>query len=294
MAENVVINAASEWRRKYAQRLATIYTLNPRVRAVVLGGSAARGYADRYSDIELGVIWDTAPTDAERMEAIKQAAGTNWRLDAYDSAHDVWIEDYTVHGVTIDVVHRTTAMTQRLIEDVVQRHDITPFKQALVAAIRDAVPLQGIEIVQRWQTQIRSYPDALMVAMVDQYLLFNPWWSVEVFAERGEFVLVPQILCIASDRLVTGLAAINRIYYPGSKWLSKLLGSLLVAPPQFGERLHQCFRAQPVDAVQLMAQLIEDTFDLAQAHVPRIDWQARRELFRRRRLPVDAPLITYG
>jgi predicted nucleotidyltransferase len=288
------MNAASEWRRTYAQRLATVYTKNPRVQAVLLGGSAARGFADRYSDIELGVMWNGAPTDAERIQVIEQADGFDWNLDTYNAAADVWIEDYTVHGVTIDVVHRTTESTQRLISDVVQRHDITPFKQVLVAAIRDAVPFHGIEIVQRWQKELQPYPDALMVSMVDHYLQFNPWWSVEVFAERGEFVLVPQILCVASDRLVAGLTAINRLYYPGSKWLLNLLASLSLAPPQFAERLHQCFRADPTDGVHFMAQLIEDTFDIAEAHVPSIDWSTRRELFRRCRLPIDTPLVPNG
>ncbi len=47
------------------------------------------------------------------------------------------------------------------------------------------------------------------------------------------------------------------------------------------------------NAVQLMEQLIEDTFDIAEAHVPTIDWRVRRQLFRRRRLPVDKPLVIY-
>jgi predicted nucleotidyltransferase len=288
------MNAASEWRRVYAQRLAMVYIKNPRVQVVLLGGSAARGFADRYSDIELGVMWDGAPTNAERIQAIEQADGINWNLDGHDAAADVWIEDYTLHGVTIDVVHRTTEATQRLISDVVERYDITPFKQALVAAIRDAVPFQGVEIVQRWQKELQPYPHALMVSMADHYLQFNPWWSVEVFAERGEFVLVPQILCVASDRLVAGLTAINRLYYPGGKWLPKLLTSLSLAPPQFGDRLHQCFHAHPTDAVHIMAQLIEDTFNVAEAHVPSIDWSARRGMFRRRRLSIDMPSVTYG
>ena len=61
------MNAASQWRHNLAHPLAPIYAANPHVAAVLLGGSTARGHADRYSDIELGVFWHQPPTDAERL-----------------------------------------------------------------------------------------------------------------------------------------------------------------------------------------------------------------------------------
>jgi hypothetical protein len=35
-------------------------------------GSTAHGHADRYSDIEIGVFWNRAPTDDERRIAAGQ------------------------------------------------------------------------------------------------------------------------------------------------------------------------------------------------------------------------------
>jgi len=55
--------AASQWRRKIAQNIGSVYAGNRKVAAVILGGSTARGHADRYSDIELGVFWHTPPAD---------------------------------------------------------------------------------------------------------------------------------------------------------------------------------------------------------------------------------------
>ena len=42
---------------------------------MLLGGSVARGQADRYSDIELSVVWREPPTEADRAAAISAAAG---------------------------------------------------------------------------------------------------------------------------------------------------------------------------------------------------------------------------
>jgi hypothetical protein len=42
---------------------------------VLVGGSVARGFADRYSDIEIGVFWDTLPSIEERAAARERAGG---------------------------------------------------------------------------------------------------------------------------------------------------------------------------------------------------------------------------
>ena len=68
-------NAASTTRRDFAEQVADAYTGNPAVAAVLLGGSAARGHADRYSDIELFVVWREPPTETDRAAAIAAAGG---------------------------------------------------------------------------------------------------------------------------------------------------------------------------------------------------------------------------
>jgi len=60
-------NAASQWRREIGETIGAAYAGNGKVAAVILGGSTARGHADRYSDIELGVFWHTPPADIEHL-----------------------------------------------------------------------------------------------------------------------------------------------------------------------------------------------------------------------------------
>lgn len=44
-----------------AQQLVLHYTVNPNVCAVLIGGSVARGSADAYSDLEIGVFGTSRP-----------------------------------------------------------------------------------------------------------------------------------------------------------------------------------------------------------------------------------------
>src|SRR5438128_720717 len=75
------MNDASRWRQALARQIAPAYAADPKVAAVVgdgrlpVGGSSARGHADRHSDIEIGVFWHEPPADAERRAAVEQMGG---------------------------------------------------------------------------------------------------------------------------------------------------------------------------------------------------------------------------
>lgn len=88
------MNDASQWRYKLAQQVAPIYAANPHVAAVLVGGSTARGHADRFSDIELGVFWHQEPTDSDRQVEANHINGELVALYPYDEAEEVWCDDY--------------------------------------------------------------------------------------------------------------------------------------------------------------------------------------------------------
>jgi len=278
---------ASQWRLHLARQLAPVYAAHPHVQAIILGGSAAAGYADRYSDIEIGVFWDRPPSDDERQELAAHAGGDQLTLDPYDLEQDVGIEDYYVDQANIDLVHRTVAGTDRLIADVLDQFDSTLHKQTLIHALRHAVPLRDAPMLTQWHQRTDTYPDALRRAVVDHQLRFKPWWSVEVLAERQSLIIVNYALCMVADRLLAALGAINRQYYAGNKWLPQSVARLKLAPPMFGDRLTQCFTGTVGDRVAMAAALVEETFDLAEQQVPDLDIAAHRATFRTRRLPVD-------
>ena len=84
------MTGGSSWRLLLAQALAKQYALLPGVDALFLGGSTARGQADRYSDIELSILWAVPPTEQERAEVIKQLGGDLHFLSAYNDDEAIW------------------------------------------------------------------------------------------------------------------------------------------------------------------------------------------------------------
>ena len=55
------MNNASKWRLELVSPIASLYAKNLKVAAVIVSGSTARGHADKYSDIEIGVFWKEPP-----------------------------------------------------------------------------------------------------------------------------------------------------------------------------------------------------------------------------------------
>src|SRR5438046_2577630 len=126
------MNEASRWRLTLAQRIAQAYAQDPNVDAVAVLGSVSRGCADRFSVIE-------------------RVGGTDWRPSPYNEQIEGWEEEYHLDGVKIDPGHFVTQTMERLIADVVDRHDVSLSKQNSVSAIQHAIPLHGGALIGRWQ-----------------------------------------------------------------------------------------------------------------------------------------------
>src|SRR5258708_12238050 len=69
----------SRWRYGLAQQIASHAHANPKVAAVLVEGSVARGDADRFSDLDLAVFWAEPPTVQERRDIVIRAAGRDRR-----------------------------------------------------------------------------------------------------------------------------------------------------------------------------------------------------------------------
>jgi predicted nucleotidyltransferase len=64
------LNSSSRWRIDLAQQISRSYSDHPHIKAIMVVGSAAYGWADDYSDIDLTIVWDTVPDPNERTRLI--------------------------------------------------------------------------------------------------------------------------------------------------------------------------------------------------------------------------------
>ena len=284
----------SSWRIALARKIAPVYAAHPEVEAAFVLGSAARGFADQYSDIEIAFIW-AQPPSAEALQSLAQkAGGKQYEPGPYEEARQAWAEQFYVEAIKIETAHWTHQTIDSIVADVVERYDVSQNwlifeKQATASALQHAVVLYGEAIITHWQHRLTPYPEELALAMVQKHLRFNPFGGQEMLATRGEIPLLYENHCSIIRRLLSLLCGLNRIYHSGFKWTRYLVDSMTLKPQQLFGRLEHVFQADCVSGTQELRQLIEETFDLVEAHLPQIDLQPQREIFRRPYQQWDVP-----
>ncbi len=270
-------------RRALAQIVAPEYAANPKVAAVLLAGSVARGLADQFSDIEIDIYWHAPPTDADRSAPIERAG---WTPVYRHVDENEWADGLLIEGVKVDTSQFLVSTLDRWLDAVILRADIEPEYQVRITAIQHGQPLYGADLIERWRAQTAMYPVALAHAMVAEYISFQPRELLEMLAVRDDVLLLHQNLVAAEQLILSVLMGVNRVYapHPYHKWLDWEVSQLRLAPPDLNRRLRQVLCAEPRAAVDQLHGLIEETFALIDQHLPDFDTSAARAVLGERRV----------
>lgn len=290
------MNEASRWRREIATQLAQGYIDNPKVAAVMIGGSSARGHADKYSDIEFGAFWREAPTQQDREQIVQQVAKsmpTDSRLYDYDVDYCVWSDDYIVGhdntgqpktGILVEVCNYTTDFMEQTLQGVLNDYDAREMSQNLIAGVVDCVPLHGVALLDEWKTRANTYPRELAVAVVQKYGVIDHFWRWEMFLHRGEnLMLLYQSFASVHQNVLHMLLGLNRVYYFGFKWVDVAIERLTLKPDHLAARIRRAYQVAPNEGAREVIALVEDTFNLVETHLPEVNIKRLREIFRYRR-----------
>jgi predicted nucleotidyltransferase len=265
-----------------SKRLGAIH----RIRAVVLGGSHARGRAQPGSDIDLGILYsEAAPFSIQRLrelaEVVNDTAGpvvTNF----YDWGP--WVNGgawLTIGGQRVDLLYRSLEHLERVIAAAEAgryelHYDQQPpfgfFSGTYLGEIAVCIPLfdpEGrLDLLKR---RVADYPEALRQAVVQDYL-----WSAEFglaafarkFANRSDAYGTAACLTSAVNRLVLVLFALNRKHLINDKTALAEISEFERAPREFGIRVQETLAhlgatpAELVAAVDRVAQLAREIVEL--------------------------------
>ena len=302
------MHEATEQRYTLAAQIAAHYATSPKVAAVTLAGSVARGWADHHSDIELDVYWAEPPTDADRLGMI---ASTGGQIDVFwaepPSEHelrqtfdrtggnisqlwpwepDEWSEHYYVQGISVGISGFVIPAIERHIQDVLVHHTTEDEPHIRLAALQAAVPLSGATLLRQWQTQVAEYPHGLTVALIKAQLPFDEvWWNVDMWVERKAHLPLIDVLYGMQIKILRVLCALNHIYLidPRFKWADHIIEQMTIRPDNLAARLKEVFTLEPRAAVAATWDLFMESLDVIEARVPQIDVAFVRRCYRHRR-----------
>jgi predicted nucleotidyltransferase len=273
--------------RQILERTASSLSTIAGARAVVLGGSHARGRAREDSDIDIGIYYaDSTPLD---IAAIVDLAGAlNDRPDPVVSGiygWGRWVNGgawLTIEGQRVDLLYRSLNDVERTLTDAqAGRFEIDTDQQPPFGFFGPTI-LGEVGIAQSLfdphgtvadlRVRVSPMPEALVHAVVQSHL-----WQVEFglkafapkFATVGSAYGLSGCLTRFAFSLVLTLFALNRVYLLNDKTALSEIEGFALAPEGFAARLSSTLASIGTDAhfqnaaLAAMTALFEETRNLA-------------------------------
>jgi predicted nucleotidyltransferase len=301
------MNEASQQRLERARSIAAVYASHPNVEAIVVGGSVARDTAHERSDIDLGLFWSEIAPEGERSDLIAKVGGKlRRRVDnalRYSEGNPrrqgcieiVEIEPTAAaHGLGLDLEHETVAGTERVLDQVIDKFDLSLEKQELLSVIQDGIALYGHDRVAHWREKTRRYPGELERKMVTQNLLGISRQLLEQvhWIETGDWFCLYEGYLNVGRRLLLALMALNRVWAftdnPNFGGFGPVVERFALKPERFADRLSQTLQSEALHGIEGFAALHEETLRLVEAHLPAVDTSGERGILQQLSRTVEA------
>lgn len=278
------MNDTSQRLLTLARSNADIFLNHPQVKAIGVAGSVARGQADSFSDIDMSVYYEELPSEVELKSAYEQNQGSDYRILFSDRDIGVFAEQYFIQNVKCDIGHFTLQRMKLDIEEVLEHCNPDDPMLKVMAGILEMLPLHGAELIEQWKIQVAAYPNRLAQAMVQKHLHFRGIWVVQNYGvKRGDILFFTDELLQTIKKIIGVLVGLNHIYHPINsvdfKGIKRLIDKMDIAPQNFSSRLYSLFYLDQNLAINVLGELIEETFILVETHMPEIDTTAARKYY---------------
>jgi len=241
------------------------------IRAALLVGSAGRGDADRYSDLDLLFYVDALPPD-DAVARLRKFLGGIHPVRRYERTEHATGEEFELAGVRTEVSFTTVERVEwQLDQLLVELVDVVSPRQKLLAGLAEGLALHGDELIARWQARLREYPEPFRREMIARRWRFFPLWFHEDALEHRDCELWRlDVLLDGAFDLLGVLAALNRLYFARFelKRMRDLVARMEIAPPSLADRIEALFRLPRDEATREFGLLVEETRLLVAAELP--------------------------
>jgi len=246
--------------RELAQRVAD--ALPPGVaQEVIVTGSVSRGMADAVSDIEMLVVTPEVLPLQTCFEHARAAGLTNlgtWGAQDTPARRVSGMRE----GVPLELIwwsreFAESQMSALLAGQVTSSAD----------AIFNGVALRTGGLLAEWQERLRSYPDEVAAAQIEDAAL--PWGGFAAeglltLTRPGERLALVEWMLDGALRVVRIVFALNRVWVPTTKRLALRVEPLPVKPARLAERIDEALsEPDPTRALLVLTELQLDAVELA-------------------------------
>jgi predicted nucleotidyltransferase len=227
------------------------------IKAVVLGGSHARGRARPESDIDLGLFYsELSPFSIPQLRELAEAVNDfpapvvtefyGWGKWVNGGA---WL---TMGGQRVDLIYRNREHVERVIAeaeagryelDYAQQPPFGFFSATYLGEVAVCVPLfDPDKLLDGLKQRVITYPEAMRQTVVQDYLWqaeFNLTAFASKFAARADAYGTAACLSRVINQLTMALFALNQQYPLNDKTVLAEVAEFAAAPDEFLPRVQR-------------------------------------------------------
>ena len=203
-------NLHGKWRLEAARQIARRLQDFEGLRAIIVAGSVARGYADEYSDLEMPLFWDELPSDATR-HAVVRALEADFLRPYNGPAQE---DNLLINGFQVDLWQCTVPFEEDTLDDVLQRYTTDLGASNFMDTVRTCIPLAGEQLIANWKQRAGAYPEPLAIRNLQEQLPHFEIGHLMIHALRDNPALVYERISDMQQHLFLVLLALNHAYFP--------------------------------------------------------------------------------
>jgi hypothetical protein len=243
---------------------------------IAVTGSVGAGFADEHSDIELLLLGETVPDQADVRQWLAEVGATDIAAGAEPSGVWAWAR---VDGVEIDPWWGTLAEAETEVAAITSGEIVDHRRLAFAHVLLHSVTLRSAGALSALARRCESYPKGLSMRLTDDALT---GWRLPTSrigsAVRGDALAATGFFRAEAMRVLRIVFALNERWEPPRwKWLRAFAHDLDPAPDRLVDRIEEAVRAVDlIHSYRVNAELARDVLDLVPASIDITD--ARREI----------------
>ena len=250
------------------------------IRAAAVTGSVPKGYADDNSDIDTIIILNNYMTQSE-FDRIVNDAKTSGGDFYHGSPEEGFAVYYYIDGVRCDFGFGHYSETETLINEMLEQPEVDQTKHLMISGLIDGYVLKD----SGWLAPLikkaeYNYPQELQVMLVTHFKKFHPEWAIEKMTiGRGDILYYYESLVEMTGNIIGILCGLNKFYHPGKlKGVEHTIAKMDIKPSDFVKRYNYILSAEKYEAIKELFNLVRETFDLIDKHLPEVSTKRSREV----------------
>lgn len=250
------------------------------IRAAAVTGSIAKGYGDDNSDIDTIIMLNKILLQSEfdKVIADAKASGGNFFHGSPEEGFAVY---YYIDGVRCDFGFGHYSETEKLINEMLEKPEMDLMKHLQISGLIDGYILKDSNWLNRLTAKAEAeFPKELQIMMVNHFKRFHPERAIEKMTiGRGDILYYYDSLVEMTGNIIGVLCGLNKFYHPGKlKGVEHTVKRMNIKPHDFIRRYNEILLAEKSAALKQLFNLVRETFDLIDEHLPEVSTAKSREI----------------